>query len=151
MFQEPCTHCFLLRLFHPTKVIFHQCQIYLMTSLHQMLLHSNPHWLTSFSLNLLNSPPLYYNMTARLKFKRGTENPGFYYWLAFSTISEYKVAGFQPDISQYPKQKAKTESANIIMGWNIGLLVTAKDCPFLWGRLIFQPLYSKVQKNKIIF
>ena len=75
-FQEPCSHCSLLRVFHPTEVIFHQCQIDLMTSLHQMSLHSNPHWLTSSSLNLIDSPPLYYNLS-----KGGTDTPDFCYWL----------------------------------------------------------------------
>ena len=40
-FQEIFPHCFLLRVFHPTEVISRQCKIDLMTSLHQMLLHSN--------------------------------------------------------------------------------------------------------------
>ena len=86
-FQEPCVHVFLLRVFHPTEVISHQCQIDLMTSLHQMPLHSNPHWLTS-SLNLLYSPPFYCNMIVRLTPKRGTENSGFCYWfVSFNNIA----------------------------------------------------------------
>ena len=87
MFQEPCPHCFLLRVFHPTEVISHQYQIDLITCLHQMPLHSNPHWLTS-SLNLLDSPPLYYNMIMWLMSKGGTENPGFCYWfVSFNNIA----------------------------------------------------------------
>ena len=35
------------------------------------------------------------------------------------------------------------------MDWSIGLIVTVKDCPFLWGKLIFQPLCCKVYKIKI--
>ena len=41
-FQEPCSHCSLLRVFHPTEVIFHQCQIDLMISLHQIPLAFKP-------------------------------------------------------------------------------------------------------------
>ena len=56
MFQEPSQHCFVLIVFHQIEVISHQSQINLMTSLHQVYLHSNPHWLTSSSLNLLDCP-----------------------------------------------------------------------------------------------
>ena len=33
-------------------------------------------------------------------------------------------------------------------GLTYRILVIVKDCPFLWGRLMFQLLYSKVQKRK---
>ena len=64
------------------------CQIDLMTSLNQTPLHSNPHWLMSSSLNLSDSPPLYYNMIVRLMSEGDTENLGFSYWLvSFNNIA----------------------------------------------------------------
>ena len=70
-----------------SKSISSNCQIHLMTYLHRMTLHSNPHWLT-FSLNLLDSLPLYYNVIMRRMSNKGTENPGFCYWvLSFNNIA----------------------------------------------------------------
>ena len=98
MYQEPCPPS-------PTEVISHshQCQIDLMTSLHQVPLRSNTYWLTSSSLNLLDSSLLYYNMVVQLMSKRDTENPGFYYWLVFFNniainLSQYFTNNINPSI-----------------------------------------------------